>query len=202
MSREPQIAVSENIAEKFLHESGALLSGHFRLSSGLHSNQYFQCATLLESASRGEEIATAMAPIVRQWKPDVVVSPALGAILFGYELSRALGIRNIFAERPEGKFELRRGFYLRPGERVVLAENVVTTGGSVLETADLVRELGAVVVGYAVIVDRSGGRFAPEEPVAAYAKLTAQTFSEGECPLCAEGQPITKPGSRSFSQKS
>lgn len=197
-----QIAATPEASTQLLEKSGALLNGHFRLSSGLHSNQYFQCATLLERPENGELIVKAMAPIIEQWKPDVIVSPALGAIIFGYELARGLGIRNIFAERPEGKFELRRGFYLTPGERVVLAENVVTTGGSVLETAQMVKDLGAEVVGYAVIVDRSGGRFAPEEPVAAYAALTAATYDPETCPLCAQDKPLTKPGSRVFQQSS
>lgn len=201
MSSTLQIAASPEASTQLFENSGALLNGHFRLSSGLHSNQYFQCATLLEDANNGEKLVAAMAPIIKAWQPDVIVSPALGAIIFGYELSRGLGIRNIFAERPEGKFELRRGFQLRPGERVVLAENVVTTGGSVLETAKMVRDLGAQVVGYAVIVDRSGGRFAPEEPVAAYAAMTAETWQPEECPHCAAGVSITKPGSRNFSQR-
>lgn len=194
----PKIAATPEDSRRLFEESGALLNGHFRLSSGLHSNQYFQCATLLEQPANGEKLVAAMTPLVAELKPDVIVSPALGAILFGYELARGLNIRNIFAERPEGKFELRRGFYLNPGERVVLAENVVTTGGSVLETADLVRSLGAQVVGYAVIVDRSSGRFAPPEPVVAYAALQAETFEPDQCPLCQQGIEITKPGSRAF----
>lgn len=198
MSDNMRIAASEAESHELFQNSGALLQGHFRLSSGRHSDQYFQCATLLERPSDGETIARAIAPIVKQWQPDVVVAPALGAVIFGYELARQLGVRNLFAERPEGKFELRRGFQLKPGERVVLAENVVTTGGSVLETADMVRELGATVVGYAIIVDRSGGRFAPDEPTAAYAAMNAKTWAEEECPLCADGASITKPGSRAF----
>lgn len=193
------IAATPEESRFLLEESGALLNGHFQLSSGLHSNQYFQCATLLEKSTNAEKIVNALLPIVSEWKPDVVVSPALGAIIFGYELSRALGIRNVFAERPDGKFELRRGFTLKPGERVLLAENVVTTGGSVIETAEMVKSLGAVVAGYALIVDRSNGIFSPKEPVAAYAALTAQTYSPDSCPLCAAETPLTKPGSRKFS---
>ena len=200
MANSPIIAATPEDSRRLFEESGALLNGHFRLTSGLHSNQYFQCATLLEQAAYSEKIAGDMAAIVKEWQPDVVLSPALGAIIFGYELSRALGIRNIFAERPEGKFELRRGFSLKPGERVVIAENVITTGGSVVETAEMARALGADVVGYAVIVDRSGGRFAPQEPVVAYASLTAQTFDPDNCDLCKAGLPITKPGSRVFQQ--
>lgn len=194
----PQLAATDAASKEFFETTGALLQGHFQLSSGRHSNRYFQCATVLEKATDAEVIVNAMLPIVSQWQADVVVAPALGAVVFGYELARALGIRSLFAERPEGKFELRRGFHIEPGQRVVLAENVVTTGGSVLETADMVRSLGGKVVGYAVIVDRSSGLFSPPEPVAAYAALTAETWSPEHCPLCAAGEPITKPGSRSF----
>lgn len=193
-----QLAVSSEESAKVCSEAGALLSGHFKLSSGLHSDQYFQCAPLLEDAQVGEKIAKAIAEKVAELRPTVIVSPALGAVLFGYELSRALKIRNIFAERPEGKFEFRRGFTINPGDRVVLAENVVTTGGSVLETAELVKSLGGEVVGYALIVDRSSGLFSPPEPVIAYASLTAKVFSPEDCPLCREGLEITKPGSRVF----
>lgn len=190
------IAVPAEDSLALCQREGALLSGHFLLSSGLHSPQYFQCAKLLEKPAVGELIAKALAPVCAHWKPDTVLSPALGAILFGYELSRAMGIRNIFAERPAGKFELRRGFEVAAGERILIAENVVTTGGSVLEVADLVTSMGAVVVGYAVIVDRSGGKFAPPQPVAAYAAFTAETFQPETCPLCAKGDPVQKPGSR------
>ena len=193
-----QLAVPAANAVQLFSEAGALLNGHFLLSSGLHSPQYFQCATLLENPLHAEALAKAMAPLCKALNAETVVSPALGAILFGYELSRALGVRNIFAERPEGKFELRRGFNLRPGERVILAENVVTTGGSVLEVADMVRSLGAVVAGYAVIVDRSAGKFSPAEPVVAYAAFQAETYSPEACPLCKSGSQVTKPGSRKF----
>jgi orotate phosphoribosyltransferase len=181
-----------------LGSAGAMFKGHFLLSSGLHSQEYFQCAKLLEQSAVAEQIARALAGVCGEWKPDTVLSPALGGILIGYELSRALGVRNIFAERPSGAFELRRGFSLEPGERVLLAENVVTTGGSVEEVARMARSLGAVVAGYAVIVDRSSGRFAPDEPVAAYVKADAVTYQPDACPLCVQGKPIEKPGSRAL----
>jgi orotate phosphoribosyltransferase len=158
-------------------------------------------ATVLERSKYAEEVARAVGKVCVDWNVQTVLSPALGAILFGYELSRVLKCRNIFAERPAGAFELRRGFSLQPGERVLLAENVVTTGGSVIETAELARKHGAKVVGYAVIVDRSDGRFAPPEPVAAYASMSARTYQPDQCPLCAEGRAIDKPGSRSFAAK-
>jgi len=185
-------------ALELLNRAGALFKGHFLLSSGLHSPEYFQCARLTETPGIAEQIAKKIAEVVRQWNPTVVVAPAVGGILIGYELARQLGIRNIFAERPTGAFELRRGFSLSPHDRVVLAENVITTGGSVLEVASLVERVGATVAGFAVIVDRSGGAFSPAHPVATYLKTTAITYDPAECPLCKSGIPIEKPGSRSF----
>ncbi|MEI7632655.1 MAG: orotate phosphoribosyltransferase [bacterium] len=202
MGHEAQLAVPHDQAVELLSGAGALLSGHFLLSSGLHSAQYFQCAPLMERPDIAERIACPIAAIVLRWRPDIVLSPALGAILFGYELSRSLGVRNIFAERPSGgRFELRRGFSLNEGERVIIAENVVTTGGSADEVAQMARNLGAKVVGYAIIVDRSGGRYAPADPVAAYAALDAQTFAPQDCPQCKAGTPLIKPGSRIFTNK-
>lgn len=197
-----QIAVAPEQALALLQSAGALFEGHFLLSSGLHSGQYFQCAKLLENPPVAAQIAEALAKVCAAWNVDVVLSPAVGGILVGYELSRVLGCRNIFAERPSGRFELRRGFSIRPGERVLMAENVITTGGSVLEAAEVVKNYGGEIVGYAVIVDRSGGRFAPEQPVVAYGAFDAQAFTPDQCPLCAKGIPVEKPGSRSFeSQK-
>lgn len=196
MNRKRIEVVPVEKALRLLRECGALMSGHFLLSSGLHSPEYFQCARLLELPRVGEQIAEALADAVRVWGAHTVLSPALGGILIGYELARQLGVRNIFAERPEGRFELRRGFRLEEGERVLIAENVITTGGSVLEVAELARAAGAEVVGFAVIVDRSGGRFAPPEPVAAYLRTEAITWPPHECPLCAKGEPVVKPGSR------
>ena len=192
------LAVAPAEALEVLEGAGALLRGHFQLSSGLHSPEYFQCAKLLELPRVAERIARALAGTCSSLGADTVLSPALGGIIIGYELSRQLGLRNIFAERPAGGFELRRGFELRPGERVLLAENVVTTGGSVEEVARLARNLGAVVAGYALVVDRSSGRFAPGQPVVAFAAAEAQVFEPAECPLCAAGTAAVKPGSRKF----
>ncbi len=191
-----KLAVAPDAALGVLREAGALMQGHYLLSSGLHSPEYFQCAKLLENPPVAERIAAALAGVCRAWGARTVLSPALGGILIGYELSRALGIRNIFAERPSGAFELRRGFALEPGEPVLLAENVVTTGGSVDEVARLATSLGARVVGYALIVDRSSGRFAPVEPVTAFAAADARVYQPEACPLCAAGSPVVKPGSR------
>jgi orotate phosphoribosyltransferase len=191
-----KLAVPPAEALEVLEAAGALLKGHFLLSSGLHSPEYFQCARLLELPQVAERIARSLADACSALGAETVLSPALGGIIIGYELSRQLGVRNIFAERPAGAFELRRGFDLRPGERVLLAENVVTTGGSVDEVAQLARNLGAEVAGYAIIVDRSNGRFAPREPVIAFAAAEAQVFDPASCPLCAAGHAAVKPGSR------
>lgn len=198
----PEVPGHHEEALEVLKAHGVLLEGHFELSSGLHSPHYFQCAKITENTRLTDAIASRMAEEVRHLDPAVVAAPALGGIIFGSALCRALNsgadvvARNIFAERPDGTFEFRRGFAVHPGERVVLAENVVTTGGSVLEVADLVRSLGGAVAGYAVIVDRSGGRFAPPEPVISYVSMDVVTWQPDACPLCANGVPLEKPGSR------
>ena len=179
--------------------SGALLLGHFRLSSGLHSGQYFQCALLLsrpEQAQRlGLELAKALPPSGEA--PDIVVSPALGGIVIGHETAKALGVRAFFAERgPEGALVLRRGFALKPGEKVLVVEDVITTGKSTGETLSLVRSLGGRPVGAACVVLRAG---VPPElgvPLTRLAHLPAESFPEDDCPLCKKGMPLVKPGSR------
>jgi orotate phosphoribosyltransferase len=175
---------------------GALLEGHFRLTSGLHSPGYLQCALVLqyppEAEACGEEIATA----VRDLNPLVVLSPALGGIVIGQEVGRALGVRAIFAERQDAKLVLRRGFSLEPGERVLVVEDVVTTGGSTRETIDVARAAGATVVGAAAIIDRSGGQQNLDVPFHALATVSLPTYQPESCPLCAAGHPVVKPGSR------
>lgn len=180
-------------------DSGALLFGHFRLSSGLHSGQYFQCALLLswpEQAQRlGGELAKALPPSGEA--PELVVSPALGGIVIGQEAAKALGVRAFFAERgPEGALLLRRGFSLKPGEKVLVVEDVITTGKSTAETLSLVRSLGGRPVGAACVVLRSG---VPPElgvPLTRLAHLPAESFPPEDCPLCKKGLPLVKPGSR------
>ena len=176
--------------------TGALLEGHFLLSSGLHSRQYIQCAAVLQHPTLANRLCGALA---RGFEPDeisVVAGPALGGIIVSYELARVLGARTIFAERVDGKLVLRRGFHLSPEDRVLIAEDVVTTGGSSMELLDLVRQTGATVVGMAALVDRSGG--AAEFPVKFHSlmSMTLKTFSAAMCPLCKEEIPLTKPGSR------
>src|SRR5512137_2325895 len=137
--------------------SGALLDGHFRLSSGLHSTGYLQCALVLQNPADAERLGQAIASRVRELRPTVVLSPALGGVVIGHEVGRALGVRALFAERQQGVMRLRRGFAIAPGERVLVVEDVVTTGKSTLEAATAVTAAGGEVVGLASIVDRSGG---------------------------------------------
>ncbi len=176
--------------------AGALLEGHFRLTSGLHSPGYLQCALVLQHPAEAEAYGAAIADCVRSLSADVVLSPALGGIVIGQEVARALGVRAIFAERQDGKLTLRRGFSLSPGEKVLVVEDVVTTGGSTQETIDVARAAGARVVGAAAIIDRSGGQQRIDVPFHALATVALPTHEEGKCPLCAEGRPVTKPGSR------
>ena len=176
--------------------SGALLDGHFRLTSGLHSPGYLQCALVLQHPAEAEACGVAIADRVRSLAADVVLSPALGGIVIGQEVGRALGVRAIFAERQDGKLTLRRGFSLEPGEKVLVVEDVVTTGGSTQETIDVARAAGATVVGAAAIIDRSGGRQRIDVPFHALATIALPTYEGEACPLCAEGKPVTKPGSR------
>ncbi|MFH2204514.1 MAG: orotate phosphoribosyltransferase [Elusimicrobiota bacterium] len=179
-------------------DAGALLSGHFKLSSGRHSGQYFQCALVLSDTRTarllGEELA---ALLPREWgRPETVVGPALGGVIIGHETARALNARSIFTERKDGKMSLRRGFAVRPGEKVLIVEDVVTTGKSSGETAARLREHGAVVIGILGIVQR--GAEDPELglPVRCLAHLPAVSYEEADCPLCAKGIPVVKPGSR------
>jgi orotate phosphoribosyltransferase len=177
-------------------QSGALLEGHFRLSSGLHSPGYLQCALVLQHPREAEKLGAALGEIVRSLGVQTVLSPALGGIVIGQEVGRALGVRAIFAERQDGTLSLRRGFALDPGEKVLVVEDVVTTGGSTRETMDVARAAGAVVVGACAIVDRSGGKQGLDVPFKALLPMDVKAYKEEECPLCKAGLPVVKPGSR------
>ena len=176
--------------------SGALLEGHFRLSSGLHSPGYLQCALVLQHPREAETLGAALGEIVRPLGAETVLSPAMGGIVIGQEVGRALGVRAIFAERQDGALTLRRGFALEPGEKVVVVEDVVTTGGSTRETMDVARAAGAIVVGACAIVDRSGGKQGLDVPFQALLPMDVKAYQESECPLCQQGVPVVKPGSR------
>jgi orotate phosphoribosyltransferase len=175
---------------------GALLEGHFRLTSGLHSSAYLQCALVLQHPAEAEACGAAIAERVRHMGANVVLSPALGGIVIGQEVGRALGVRALFAERQDGRLALRRGFVLGPSDRVLVVEDVVTTGGSTQETIDVARAAGATVVGAASIIDRSGGNQKIDVPYIALASITVPTYQPEACPLCAQGLPVVKPGSR------
>jgi orotate phosphoribosyltransferase len=190
------IGESVNSVLDLFRESGALLEGHFRLSSGLHSNGYLQSALVLQHPRHAETLGRALATLVGTHNPNVVLSPALGGIVIGHEVARALGVRALFAERQEGTLSLRRGFTLGPADRVVVIEDVVTTGGSTVETIGVAKAHGAEVVGAGSIIDRSGGTSSLPVPYHALVTLSLPTWQEGECPLCKQGVPAIKPGSR------
>lgn len=188
--------MTDNVLSLF-EESGAVMHGHFILTSGLHSDTYMQCAKLFENGVIAQELCKKAAEKMRKYNADVVVSPAVGAIIFGYELGKQLGIPNMFAEREkDGNFALRRGFELKKGSRVIIAENVVTTGGSVKEVIDLVGKLGATVVAVAEVVDRSGGRVDFGVPNESLLQIDVKTYAPDECPMCKAGTAAVKPGSK------
>jgi len=183
------------VVDQFRH-AGALLEGHFRLTSGLHSPGYLQCALVLQHPREAEAYGVALAGRLRDLGARTVLSPALGGIVIGQEVGRALGIRAIFAERVDGTLMLRRGFSLDPDETVVVIEDVVTTGGSTRETIEVARAAGARVVGAGAIIDRGGGLQRLDVPFHALAELSLPTYEPASCPLCLAGQPVVKPGSR------
>lgn len=179
-------------------ETKALLSGHFELRSGLHSDQYFQCALLLQYPDVAERLCKAavqkMMEDLGDKVIDSVIAPALGGIPVGHEVGRALGVRSIFAEKKDGGLVMRR-FKIEPGERFVVAEDVITRGGRVQETIDIVKQHGGEVVAILVLVDRSGGKATFDYPVYSLLQMTPTTWEPAECPLCAEKVPMTHPGS-------
>ena len=176
--------------------SGAWLEGHFRLSSGLHSGGYLQSALVLQHPPHAAAIGERLAAEVRTWNPTVVLSPALGGLIVGHEVARALNTRAIFAERQDTHLTLRRGFTLDPSDRVLVVEDVVTTGLSTQETIAVARSHGATVVGAAAIVDRSEGAAQLGVPFVALLTLHVPAWQPAECPLCQQQLPVHKPGSR------
>ena len=179
--------------------SGALLEGHFRLSSGLHSNGYLQCALVLQHPNHAEALGRALAERVRALKlgggVEAVISPALGGLIIGHEVARGLGVRAIFAERQDGVLTLRRGFAITPGERLLVIEDVVTTGGSTRETMDVVTNAGGVVAAAGAIIDR-GVNVDLGVPFASLAKVSFPTWPADQLPEWLAAIPLTKPGSR------
>ena len=175
-------------------QTGAYLKGHFRLTSGLHSDEYLQCALVLQHPAIAEQFGRDLA--AQLGPADVVISPAIGGLIIGHEVARALGARFIFTERDAGKMALRRGFSLEAGQRVVVVEDVITTGGSTREVIDVARAAGAEVTRAGSIIDRSGGAADLGVPRIALATLQVRTWKPEECPLCQQGLPVVKPGSR------
>jgi len=182
-------------------QTGAYLQGHFRLSSGLHSSGYLQSALVLQYPKHAELLGRKLAKALSGWTEkeprSSVISPALGGLIIGHEVARALGVRFLFTERDaDRKMSLRRGFTIAPGEKLIVIEDVITTGGSTREVIDVVRALGGVAVAAGSIIDRSGGSADLGIPRAALETLSVPVWEPERCPLCLKGEPITKPGSR------
>ena len=179
-----------------LKESGALLEGHFLLSSGRHSNRYCQCAKLLQYPDKSAMVLSVVADKIKDIDFDIVVGPAMGGIIVAYEVGRQTGKPSIFTERVDGKMELRRGFEIKKGQKVLISEDVVTTGKSSLETIEVLKGLGAEVVGICCIVDRGSSTI--NYPIYSAIKLDIESFDPSNCPLCKSGTPYIKPGSRNI----
>ena len=186
---------SQDVIEKF-KAAGALLEGHFVLSSGLHSTKYLQCALVLQHSAQAETFGRAIAEHFRDANIELVASPAIGGIIIGHEVARALGVRFLWTEREGGIMTLRRGFSVTPGERTLVVEDVVTTGGSTREAIEAVRRAGAVVVGAASIIDRSSGAADVGVPRMALATLEVSSVEPVVCDACLRGEVAVKPGSR------
>lgn len=194
------MAAESSVLDLFL-QTGAYLRGHFRLTSGLHSAAYLQSALVLQypqhAEALGRELASALTALAGPEAVALVIAPALGGLIIGHEVARALGVRFLFTERDaDRKMSLRRGFTLQPGERVLVVEDVITTGGSTMEVIDIVRAAGAIPVAAGSIIDRSGGKADLGITRAALATLKVEAHQPGECPMCQAGEPVVKPGSR------
>lgn len=181
---------------ELMEELGALHNGHFLLSSGRHSDTYFQCARILQFPELARELGAAMMDLCKDQPCDLVVSPAMGGILIGHEVARAAGRRFVFTERQDGIMTIRRGFTLEKGEKVVIAEDVVTRGTSLLEVIDVVQKAGGEVTGLVSIIDRTGGDVGLPMPLQSLARVKVETWEADDCPLCQKGLDVVKPGSR------
>lgn len=194
------MAYKEDQILEIFFKSRALLKGHFLLTSGRHSDTYFQCAKVLQYPEYTEIVCSIIAEEFRDISFDTVISPAMGGIIVGQEVARQLNKRSIFAEREDKKLTLRRGFALDKGEKVLVCEDVVTTGGSVFEVINIVKESEAVPIGAGFIVDRSNGKVQFGIPQISAIKMDVISFIPDECPLCRENIPVVKPGSRKILQ--
>jgi len=177
-------------------QAGALLEGHFKLSSGLHSDRYLQSALVLQHPDFAEQLGRALADRTKHLQPTAVLSPALGGIVIGQEVGRALQVRALFAERQDGTLSLRRGFTLDPADRVLIVEDVITTGGSTRETIAVAEAAGAQVIGAASIIDRGSDPGRLDVPLQSLVKMQVTAHDPASCPFCAQGIPVVKPGSR------
>lgn len=188
---------NERVTE-ILKEAGVLLEGHFLLTSGRHSNRYLQCAKVFRNTKYSEELCAALAEKYKDDNVELVIGPAMGAVQMAYEVSRSFDCENFFTERDEnGKMQLRRGFVIEEGQRILVVEDVVTTGGSVREVMELIKEAGGVVVGVGSIVDRTGGKIDFGVPFRAVYSAEVESWDADACPLCKEGKlELVKPGSR------
>jgi orotate phosphoribosyltransferase len=184
---------------KLFEETGALLNGHFELRSGLHSNRFFQCALVLQypriAGALCEALVDKMKKELRQLEVDTVIAPAMGGITIGHDVARALGVRFIFVEKENNELKLRR-FKIKKGERFVVAEDVVTRGGRVQETLDIVKENGGEVAAIGILVNRSGGKAAFDAPLVSLLDIEPVTYDPADCPLCREGLELVHPGSK------
>ncbi|MGE0129148.1 MAG: orotate phosphoribosyltransferase [Blastocatellales bacterium] len=185
---------------KIFEENEALLKGHFLLTSGLHSNRYLQCALVLQHPAIAEKLCAELAAKAKAdpniGQIDLVIAPALGGVIVAHEVARALGVRALFTERQEKAMILRRGFQIKPGERCLVVEDVVTTGGSTREVMQVVAQHGGVTASAGSLIDRSGGAVDLGVPRHALAVLEVPTYKPEECPMCKEGSAAIKPGSR------
>ncbi|MDO8602485.1 MAG: orotate phosphoribosyltransferase [Candidatus Omnitrophota bacterium] len=188
--------MNNNDMLKLFKETGALLSGHFRLSSGLHSGNYFQCALLLQNPDIAEKICRQLAGYFKDDKPTCVVAPALGGVIVSYETAKSLGVKSLFTERVDGKMTLRRGFEIKKEDRVLVVEDVITTGLSTGEVLEVVKSTGAKIIGVGCIVNRSGQKLDFGVKLQNLARLDFPAYKPEECPLCKKGIEIKKPGSR------
>lgn len=179
-------------------KTGAFLEGHFKLSSGLHSGRYLQCAKVLQYPTYAEKLCTALAEKFTGGEIDTVIAPALGGILVSYEVARALNAKSVFTERVEGKMALRRGFTLKKNEKVLVVEDIVTTGLSTRGVIDTVKSFGASLVGVGCIIDRSKGKAVFGARFESLSKIDIPTYESRNCPLCKDRIPVTNPGSRSL----
>lgn len=182
--------------EEMLKEAKVLLEGHFLLTSGRHSDKYMQCARIFQHAKYSVPLCKELADKFKDDNIDVVIGPAIGAIQMAYEVGKQLDVKNIFAERENGKMTLRRGFTIEEGQNVLVVEDVVTTGGSVREVIELVKENGGIVKGVGSIVDRTGGKIDFGVPYRSAFSMDITSYEADECPICKSGAPLVKPGSR------